>query len=162
MEHYAEPDLLAFGKKTQVCGIMANGRVDDVPENVFRVPGRINSTWGGSLIDMVRCRIYLEIYEREGLLEHARKMGRVLLEGLRELAEETPSFFSNARGIGPFCAIDLPDTPTRDRFLRSLLRRSLIILPSGERSIRFRPALNMPDEDVLEGLEIFRNALRDI
>ena len=117
--------------------------------------------WGGSLIDMVRCRIYLEIYEREGILEHARKMGRVLLEGLRKLAEESPALFSNARGVGPFCAIDLPDTPTRDRFLRSLFRRSLIILPSGERSIRFRPALNMPEEDVAEGLEIFRETSRD-
>ena len=161
MEHYAEPDLLAFGKKTQVCGIMANGRIDDVPENVFQVPGRINSTWGGSLVDMVRCRIYLEIYEQEGILEQARKMGRVLLEGLCELVEETPALFSNARGVGPFCAIDLPDTPTRDRFLRSLFRRRLLILPSGERSIRFRPALNMPEEDVQEGLEIFRKATRD-
>lgn len=161
LEHYAEPDLLAFGKKTQVCGIMANGRIDDVPENVFRVPGRINSTWGGSLIDMVRCRIYLEIYEQEGILEYTRKMGRVLLEGLRELAEESPALFSNARGVGPFCAIDLPDTPTRNRFLRSLLRRSLLILPSGERSIRFRPALNMPEEDVAEGLEIFRKTARE-
>ena len=161
MEHYAEPDLLVFGKKTQVCGIMANRRIDDVSDNVFQVPGRINSTWGGNLIDMVRCRIYLEIYEREGTLEQARKLGRVLLRGLQELAEETPALFSNARGVGPFCAIDLPDTSSRDRFLRSLLRRSLLILPSGDRSIRFRPALNMPEEDVREGLEIFRKASRE-
>jgi L-lysine 6-transaminase len=109
---------------------------------------------------MVRCRIYLEIYEQEEILEQARKMGRVLLEGLNQLVEETPALFSNARGVGPFCAIDLPDTPSRDRFVRSLLRRRLLILPSGERSIRFRPALNMPEEDVQEGLEIFRKATR--
>ena len=48
------PDVIAFGKKTQVCGVMAGGRVDEVPDNVFAVSSRINSTWGGNLVDMVR------------------------------------------------------------------------------------------------------------
>ena len=59
------PDLLAFGKKTQVCGAMGGGRIDEEPENVFRVSSRINSTWGGSLADMVRCQRYLEIMDEE-------------------------------------------------------------------------------------------------
>ena len=161
MEHYTEPDLLVFGKKSQVCGIMANGRIDDVPENVFKVPGRINSTWGGNLIDMVRCRIYLEIYEKEGLLERAREMGGVLLQGLQQLQHDVPNLFSNSRGEGPFCAIDLPDTYQRDQFLKRLFKNRLLILPSGVRSIRFRPALDMPEEDVLEGIEIFRKVSKE-
>lgn len=55
------PDVVAFGKKAQVCGVMAGGRVDDVPDNVFRVSSRINSTWGGNLTDMVRARRILEV-----------------------------------------------------------------------------------------------------
>src|SRR6266702_4124650 len=51
-----QPDVVAFGKKTQVCGVMAGGRVDEVPQNVFAVSSRINSTWGGNLTDMVRAR----------------------------------------------------------------------------------------------------------
>ena len=42
-----QPDVVAFSKKAQVGGIMAGGRVDEVPDNVFKVSGRINSTWGG-------------------------------------------------------------------------------------------------------------------
>jgi L-lysine 6-transaminase len=52
-----EPDLFAFGKKTQVCGFAANHRIDEVPDNVFRVSSRINSTWGGNLVDMIRCGV---------------------------------------------------------------------------------------------------------
>ena len=32
-----EPDLLAFGKKTQVCGMLAGGRIDEVEENVRKL-----------------------------------------------------------------------------------------------------------------------------
>src|SRR5204862_7882687 len=39
------PDMLCFGKKAQVCGVLAGPRLDEVAENVFRKPGRINSTW---------------------------------------------------------------------------------------------------------------------
>ena len=67
------PDVVAFGKKTQVCGVMAGGRVDEVPDNVFAVSSRINSTWGGNLTDMVRSRRILEVIERDGLFEQRRR-----------------------------------------------------------------------------------------
>ena len=155
-EHYVRPDILVFGKKSQVCGIMVSDRIDDIENHVFRQSGRLNSTWGGNLIDMVRCRIYLELYQGEDLLSQARSLGTLLLEGLQELEAEFPSIFSNPRGIGPLCAIDLPDTGARDSFRQKLFDKKLIILPSGERSLRFRPFLDMPLEDATKGIEIFR------
>src|SRR3546814_2959167 len=56
-QHFGEnarPDMIAFGKKMQVCGILAGPKIDEIETNVFRVPSRINSTWGGNLTDMVR------------------------------------------------------------------------------------------------------------
>ena len=70
-----EPDVVAFGKKTQVCGVMAGGRVDEVTDNVFAVSSRINSTWGGNLTDMVRARRILEVIEAERLIERAADPG---------------------------------------------------------------------------------------
>src|SRR5207245_11603637 len=68
-EHFGlEPDALAFGKKTQVCGCLAGPRVDEEPENVFRVSSRINSTFGGNLTDMVRCARYLEVIDEDRLV----------------------------------------------------------------------------------------------
>ena len=84
------PDVVAFGKKTQVCGVMAGGRVDEVPDNVFRVSSRINSTWGGNLTDMVRSRRILEVIEAEALIERSARLGEHLLTGLRDARGAPP------------------------------------------------------------------------
>jgi len=153
------PDLLSFGKKTQVCGMMAGPRLDDEPENVFHVSSRINSTWGGNLVDMVRCQRYLEIIERERLVEHARTTGEHLLAGLQRLQGERPELVSNARGKGLMCAIDLPDGATRDAVAQAAFELGAIILPCGVRGIRFRPPLDITVAEVDEALGLVRRAI---
>lgn len=160
-EHFAEaqPDLIAFGKKTQVCGIMCSERVDEEPENVFQVPSRINSTWGGNLADMVRCRKYLEVIEAEGLVAQAARTGEFLRQRLLQLQEDFPGLVSNARGRGLLCAIDLPTTERRGEFIRRCFQKRLILLACGEKSIRFRTALNIDEPTLDEGLQVIREAL---
>ncbi|HEX3070227.1 MAG TPA: L-lysine 6-transaminase, partial [Thermoanaerobaculia bacterium] len=100
-QHYGiEPDMICFGKKTQVCGCLVGPLVDREPENVFKVSSRINSTWGGSLVDMVRAARYLEIIEAERLVDNARVVGDHLLLGLRGLEKELGGLVTNARGRG--------------------------------------------------------------
>lgn len=158
-EHYVEPDIIAFGKKSQVCGMMVSSRLDEVPEHVFRVASRINSTWGGNLVDMVRCRMILEIYESEKILEVATARGELLLQELKDLQADFPEKISNARGLGPLCAIDLPDTISRDRLRGGLFEEGVVILGCGSRSIRFRTALNIPEEDLLDGIRRLRKVV---
>ena len=153
------PDLLAFGKKTQVCGMMAGPMLDEEPENVFRVSSRINSTWGGNLVDMVRCRRYLEIIEEERLLENATTVGAHLKRGLEELAAERPDALSNARGRGLMCAIDLADGRSRDAVAGRAYDLGMVILPCGEKSLRFRPPLDVTAAEVDEALDIVRRAI---
>jgi L-lysine 6-transaminase len=155
-EHFGVmPDLLAFGKKAQACGVMAGPRLDEVPDNCFRLSGRINSTWGGNLPDMVRSTHCLQIIEREQLVAHAGKMGEVFLKGLQELAAAEPLIIA-PRGRGLLLAFDLPDAPRREKFYNGLLQHGLLALRSGERSIRFRPALDVPEMAVREALELLR------
>jgi len=153
-----EPDLFVFGKKTQVCGFASTRRIDDV-ENVFRVSSRINSTWGGSLSDMVRCERYLEIIDAEKLVENARVVGEHLLAGLSGLARDLPGVVTNVRGRGLFTALDLPDKETRDRTLGACIENGLIALASGVRAIRFRPALTLTREEAEEGVRKLRRAI---
>ncbi|WP_214104973.1 L-lysine 6-transaminase [Acrocarpospora catenulata] len=149
------PDIVAFAKKAQLGGIMAGRRVDLVPENVFRVSGRINSTWGGGLVDMVRSRRLLEIIEADGLIPRAAVLGEKLLGMLREL--EAEGLVGNARGRGLMCAFDVPD---RDRVVTTLRERcGVLMLPCGERSIRLRPALNVTPEELEYGLSRLRDLL---
>jgi len=161
-EHFGvEPDLLAFGKKTQVCGIAASPRIDQI-ESVFKVPSRINSTWGGNLVDMVRCRRIIEIVRSENLLDNVTRTGARLLQGLERLAQRLPGLVSNARGRGFFLAFDLPDTATRDRALRELHGQHLLALPTGRRGIRFRPPLVLSPAEADEGLDLCERGLRAI
>jgi L-lysine 6-transaminase len=147
-----EPDIVAFAKKAQLGGIMAGRRVDEVTDNVFQVSGRINSTWGGGLVDMVRARRILEIIERDRLIEHAAEAGAWFLGELRSLGDRHPQQVSNVRGRGLMCAFDLPGGQDRDEAVRGLRAEHVIVLPCGQRSIRFRPALNVTEQELAIGI----------
>jgi L-lysine 6-transaminase len=155
-----QPDLVAFGKKMQVCGFLGGGRLDEEPDNVFKVSSRINSTWGGNLVDMVRSQRYLEIIEEEKLVENAAQVGAHLLAGLQALQGDRPDIVSNARGRGLMCAVDLPDTETRDRLMDKAYELGLMILGCGKRSIRFRPVLDITRAEIDEALDLVRKALK--
>ncbi|HEX6578857.1 MAG TPA: L-lysine 6-transaminase [Jiangellaceae bacterium] len=158
-----EPDIVAFSKKIQLGGIMAGGRVDEVPDNVFAVSGRINSTWGGGLTDMVRSRRILEIVEREGLISAAGPKGERLVAGLHQLAAERPALVTNVRGRGLMVALDLPDRPIRDRVLAALREdEHVLTLGSGDRSVRFRPALSVTHDELVQAVAAFGRVLAGI
>ncbi len=153
-EHFGVlPDLLSFGKKAQVCGVMAGPRLDEVKDNCFRQPSRISSTFGGNFTDYVRSTHYLRIIEQEKLVAHAAAQGEALLAGLRELSSRHP-LVTAPRGRGLMLAFDLPDTATRDAFWKGCYELGLLVVRSGEHSIRLRPVLDVPDDVVEASLKI--------
>lgn len=156
-----QPDVVAFGKKTQVCGIMAGRRVDEVADNVFAVPSRLNSTWGGNLADMVRARRILEVIEADELFDHAAAQGAYLLGCLEQLAAEFPGVVLEPRGRGLMCAFSLPSAADRDELIRRLWRRAVIVLPSGRDGVRFRPALTVTRAEIDAAMRAIRGALTD-
>ncbi len=156
------PDVIAFGKKTQVCGVMAGGRVDEVPDNVFAVSSRINSTWGGNLTDMVRARRILEVIEADDLIAHAATAGRHLLDRLEDLAAEFPALVLDPRGRGLMCAFSMPSAGERDELVRRLWDRKVIMLASGADSVRFRPALTVSREDLDAAVDAVREVLAQL
>ncbi|HWB67079.1 MAG TPA: L-lysine 6-transaminase [Mycobacteriales bacterium] len=157
-----EPDIVAFAKKVQLGGIMAGRRVDEVPDNVFRVSSRINSTWGGGLVDMVRSRRILEVIEADRLCERAASLGQWLLGRLIEIEMRHAGLVSNARGRGLMCALDLPDADSRDAVLSGLRAERVLVLPCGERSIRLRPALTVTEDELSIGLGALEQVLDDV
>lgn len=152
------PDLLAFGKKTQICGFMSTDRIDQVERNVFRASSRLNSTWGGNLVDMVRGARYLQVMIEDRLVENAARQGARLLEGLQELAERLP-MVTNPRGRGCLLAFDLPDTETRNAVRTDLWQSGLATLACGPRSIRLRPPLIIGETEVALALERLEQVL---
>ena len=141
---------------------MAGARIDEVEENVFNVSSRINSTWGGSLVDMVRCQIILEAMESNALVENAANVGETLLEGLQELGRTFEGQIENVRGRGFFCAFDCATGELRDRLLKACLEKRLLALPCGPIAIRLRPALTLSREEALEGVDRIRQAIESL
>ena len=162
-QHYGvEPDMFSFGKKVQLGGFVSNGRIDEIEDNVFTVSSRINSTWGGNLVDMVRSQRYFEVIEEENLIENAARVGEHFLGGLRKFADQFPELVSNVRGLALFCAFDLPSGDVRDKAIKAMAENDLLVLSSGHRSIRFRSAINLSMDEATEGLRRIEKALRQI
>ncbi len=163
-QHYSEdcrPDIICFGKKTQVCGIFASKRLDEVENNVFHESSRINSTWGGNIVDMVRFTLYLDVIEKEGLIQLASQNGEYLISRLLEL-QANHHQVSNVRGRGLFCAFDLPNGDARDSLLHLISKSGALMLGCGKQSIRFRPHLNISRKEIDIGITIIQNTLKNL
>jgi L-lysine 6-transaminase len=145
--HGVKPDVVAFGKKTQVCGLYANGRIDEVRDNVFERSSRINSTWGGILVNMVRCRRFIEIIDAENVADNIARMGEQVIAGLRAIAKESGAF-RNVRGIGSLIAFTLDDDHQRKQMLKALHDQKVLALPTGKQSVRFRLPLIITEDEV--------------
>ncbi len=159
-EHFdVQPDIMSFGKKMQVCGIMVGEKVDEVEDNVFHVPSRINSTWGGNIVDMVRATRILEIIKEDKLVENAANIGAVLIKTLHELEEKYPEKVNNVRGLGLMDAFDLATTEMRDKFYNEAYKNGLLVLKCGEKGIRFRPPLIVEEEHINIAAEIMDKIL---
>jgi len=163
-EHFgdkARPDIIAFGKKMQVCGILASRKIDENEQNVFNVSSRINSTWGGSLVDMVRATKILEIIEEDKLCDKAAETGKYLQEKLKQIAQANP-VISGVRGKGLLSAFDFANKNTRDEFISRGMKNNVMFLGCGHSTIRFRPALIIEKNNIDDGLNILTNIIKHL
>ena len=155
-EHFGiKPDIICFGKKVQVCGICSGDRIDEVNNNVFKEPSRINSTWGGNIVDMVRSTMQMEIIQEEDLIHSASVIGSYFLEKLKSLHGKV----TNIRGRGLMLAFDLETPEKRNSFLANLEEKGMLALPCGQKSVRFRPHLTFSRTDVDEAIGIIEKSI---
>ncbi|MFC3365990.1 L-lysine 6-transaminase [Pedobacter fastidiosus] len=160
-QHFSEkarPDIVAFGKKMQVCGILVGNKVNEIETNVFKVPSRINSTWGGNLVDMVRSTQILQILEEDNLCENATKVGAYLKDNLDKLSQKYDKM-SNVRGRGLLCSFDFPTKEIRNNFINKGVENNVMFLGCGDKTIRFRPALCIEQKHIDEGLTVMEKIL---
>ena len=157
----ARPDIIAFGKKMQVCGILAGAKLDEIETNVFNVPSRINSTWGGNLVDMVRSSKIMEIVEEDNLCDHAAAMGEHLQNQLLKISHQDERV-ANVRGRGLLTAFDFPTKELRNKFVEKGMEHGVMFLGCGSQTIRFRPALIIQKDHINEGLDVMEKVLKMI
>lgn len=132
------PDIVVFGKKTQVSGIMVKKQFS----NIFKEPGRLEVTWDGDVIDMIRCRAILQVYEKERILANVEKRGYLLEQGL-------VSCGLTCRRVGLLIALDFDNRAERDHFVKRMWDiESTIMIPTGECCVRLRPNLAITEAEI--------------
>ena len=150
------PDMICFGKKTQVCGFCSTDKIDEIKTNVFNTSGRINSTWGGNIVDMVRSKYIIEIIQEENLVENAHHVGAHFLNALSNI-----DGLHNVRGKGLMIAFDMETPELRDD-LKSIVQEKMLVLTCGDKSIRLRPSLTFSREDANTACSIIEEALHKL
>lgn len=135
------PDAVASGKKFGNGVLYMREPLEDV--------GVLDSTWGGSLADMVRVVREMEIVEAEGLIARAHENGERLAQRLRGLTERYRPKVGNVRGLGIYQGFSLDTDVRKARLIEiALEQEGLLLLGAGNRSIRTRPNLSVTADDI--------------
>lgn len=145
-----EPDIIAFGKKSQVSGVMAKERFN----KTFQRSIRLEVTWDGNLVDMVRCKYILKAYDKYNIFENVKKRGAELLSGLRKI-----NSLKNVRSKGLLVAFDFETAGEQSRFAQKAFESGLLFNRTRDKTIRLRPNLNLSSKEVQEAVEIIRKSL---
>jgi len=145
-----EPDIIVYGKKSQVSGIM----VKKSHSKVFENQKRLSVTYDGDLIDMVRCKYIIKSIQKDNLLGNVKKMGDILFKGLKGIQQ-----LKNVRHVGLLLAFDFDTKIQRDNFIKKIYKNGMICNPTGDLTVRLRPNLNISQQEIYKALEIINLSL---
>ena len=159
-QHYdIEPDLVAFGKKTQQCGVFGGKRLDELESHCFNTSGRLGSTWGGNHIDMIRSSKIIDIIKEDNLEENTIERGNQWLSNMKTIESNEINYIRN---IGLLMSFDMKTTEKRNEFLDILRKNKLLCLGAGDKTIRMRPNLAVSSEEIEECIEKTKISLQEI
>tara|TARA_R100000664_G_C2759934_1_gene150380 strand:- start:3313 stop:4494 length:1182 start_codon:yes stop_codon:yes gene_type:complete len=141
------PDIVIFGKKTQLSGIMVAEGFGDIFNPGRNV--RLEVTWDGDVADMIRCKYIIKAYQKYGILENVKRQSTLIREAL-----STSPTVLNFRNCGLIIGFDLNSSNMRDRMVEKLYSRGFLCNSTGIKSIRLRPNLNLSDADTQKAIDL--------
>jgi L-lysine 6-transaminase len=147
------PDVVTWAKKAQN-GILF---VSEALATFFQEEKKFNTTWEGDSVGMVRLLAQLDHLD----LEQVRRTGDLARRGLEALAREYREIVVAVRGAGVMLAFDVVRADLREALLDRAFRRGLVLLPAGERTLRFYPRYDTAATAIDDALTILRAAIED-
>jgi len=147
------PDILVFGKKTQLSGIAVQKKFAKIFEKAFR----LEVTWDADIMDMVRCKYIIETFEKDDLLQNVNKMSIKLIKGLSVISN-----IKNVRNCGLLFAFDFEKSSQRDLFVEELLNNKMLCNPTRKKTVRLRPNLCVSNQEIDHALSIIIKAANKI
>ena len=146
-----EPDILVFGKKSQVCGIVVSDKYKEILNNPYQ---KLDVTFDGELIDVVRATYILKAFEKYNILDNVNSNSKILRKKLE-------SKVLNYRSIGHLVAFDFKTSQQRDLFVKKCFTYNLLVNKGGINSIRLRPNLFLTKEEISTFIDIFIKVLNE-
>jgi hypothetical protein len=147
------PDVVTWAKKAQN-GILF---VSEALATFFQEEKKFNTTWEGDSVGMVRLLAQLDQLD----LGQVRRTGDLARRGLDALAREYRDIVKGVRGAGVMLAFDVVRADLREALLDRAFRRGLVLLPAGERTVRFYPRYDTELSAIEDALSILRAAIED-
>jgi 4-aminobutyrate aminotransferase-like enzyme len=148
------PDLVTWAKKAQN-GVLF---VSEALATFFQEEKKFNTTWEGDSVGMLRLLVLLDKID----LDQVRRTGEYARSGIEALAREYREILKNGRGAGVMLGFDVVRADWRDALLDRAFRRGLVLLPAGERGVRFYPRYDTEVSAIDEALSILRLAIEDL
>ncbi len=145
------PDIVIFGKKAQVCGIMTTKEFSSVFESKYKM---LDTTWDSDLVDMIRSRYVMDVIESENLRDLVSINSKKFLNDLENINN-----IYNVRGKGCLIAFDFKTQNQRDKFYKDLYQDGMLCNPTGKKSIRLRPHLTVTEDEFKKAYKIIRGVL---
>jgi len=138
------PDILVFGKKAQVCGLAASADFSEA----FSVPHRLNVTWDGHIVDVVRSKHLIHELQKSSIIQDVKRRGKWIADGLRKFPE-----LKNVRNTGLLIAFDFENPAQRDAFYTNTYANKVLVNLAGDRTIRLRPNLYVSDSEIVDFIQ---------
>jgi len=148
------PDVVTWAKKAQN-GVLF---VSEALATFFQEEKKFNTTWEGDSVGMVRLLAQIDKLD----LDQVRRTGERARAGLEALAREYREILKNVRGAGVMLGFDVMRADWCDALRDRAFRRGLLLLPAGERVLRFYPRYDSEPSAIDEALSILRLAVEDL
>lgn len=156
-EHFdlpSPPDVVMWAKKAQN-GILF---VSEDLATFFQEEKKFNTTWEGDSVGMLRLMGYLERLD----LEQVRRTGELSRQGLEQVAKDHKHLIQGVRGQGCLLGFDVVRADWREWLRDRAFRHGLILLPAGDRTLRFYPRYDMEPSAIEEALGLLRRTLAEL
>ena len=150
-----EPDLVVFGKKTQLSGIMVKEEFGDIFSKTKRT--KLEVTWDADVSVMIRCKYIIKAYKKYDILQNVNERSIELVDKLSKVNN-----VYNLRSKGLIVGFDLPSTAARDETVRRMKKSGLICNVAGTTTIRLRPNLALTQEELRCAVEIIQMSVERI
>ena len=150
------PDVVASGKGI-ASGLPLGAMIarDDLMRWELGAHG---STYGGSPISCAAALATFDVIRDEGLMDNAKAVGEVFLAGLRDIASRHP-LIEEVRGRALWIGLGFADHETASEVEIGAFRRGLLMLTCGDDAIRISPPLVFREDQAVEALRIFEEAV---